>query len=435
MSTPQPTSTWKTTLFPFVFGLPDQKPKFAEEAASKAGARSCRLCRRYRVALIGVTLATVSLTVHFARFTHMQAPAGISNPAASTQAMAGDVMPFFQQSWVSPTGLTPSAHCSSICKLPSGDLFAVWYGGTREGSADTCLFTSRLPAGSDQWTTPERTVDRAMAENELDRMVKKVGNAVIFPDRSGNLLMVYVSVAVGGWSGSTLNVKVSRNEGRTWGESRRLSLNPFLNFSTLVRNKPIYTSDGRIGLPVYHEMATKYPQMLWLTPAADGTISEYRIRNLSSDNGLIQPSLVPLGGERILMLLRDRTAAHRVHTAYSDDSGWNWSEAKPSEIPNPNSAVDALRLRDGRILMVYNHASSGRENLRLAVSSDEGRTWKAGATLEYGPSEEFSYPNLSEDSQGRIHLTYTWDRKRIKHVAFNLAWLDQRPAPQLAVIP
>jgi predicted neuraminidase len=202
-----------------------------------------------------------------------------------------------------------------------------------------------------------------------------------------------------------------------------------------VRNKPIYASDGRIGLPVYHELALKFPQMLWLTPGADGNVADYRIRNVSHQPGLIQPTLVPLAGDRVLMLLRDRGAERSVHTAFSDDNGWTWSAAAPSALPNPDAAVDALRLRDGRIVLVYNDASAGRENLRLALSGDEGRTWRAGPVLEHAPRQEFSYPNLAEDRRGRVHLTYTWRRQRIKHVAFNVAWLDARPLAQLASRP
>jgi predicted neuraminidase len=173
-------------------------------------------------------------------------------------------------------------------------------------------------------------------------------------------------------------------------------------------------------------MALKYPQMLWLTPGPNGTVQDYRMRNLSSETGLIQPALVPLDHDRVLMMLRDRGDGRSLHTAFSEDNGWTWSEAEPSGLPNPDAAIDALRLHDGRILLVYNHAESGRENLRLAVSADQGRTWRSGAILEQAAQQEFSYPNLVEDRQGRIHLTYTWQRERIKHVTFNLAWLDGR---------
>lgn len=362
----------------------------------------------------------------------MEAPAGIvSAIPPRTPAADADPIPTFTHNWVTPPGHTASAHSSTICSLPSGDLLAVWYGGSREGAADVALFTSRLPAGGASWTPPVRTMDRATAQQELDRVVKKVGNAVVFPDQSGLLWMVYVSVSVGGWSGSTLNVRTSHDEGHTWGESERLTLNPFFNLSSLVRNKPIFASDGRIGLPVYHEMAAKFPQMLWLTPGTDGRVEDYRMRNVSSETGLIQPTLVPLDNDRVLMLLRDRRPGRSVHSAYSGDNGWTWSEAGPTGLPNPDAAVDALRLRDGRILLAYNHAERGRENLRIAVSADEGRTWRSGATIEEAAKQEYSYPNLVEDQRGRIHLTYTWRRERIRHVAFNVAWLDARPLAHL----
>jgi predicted neuraminidase len=385
-----------------------------------------RLSPLKRILYIGCTLCTALLAVHFTTRPDVVAPVAMAalQPIVSAKRVI-DSAPSFTEVWLTPPGHTASAHSSAICALPSGDLLAVWYGGSREGAGDVALFTSRLPAGSSSWTTPILAMDRAMAEDELDRMIKKVGNAVIFPDGTGSLWMIYVTVSLGGWSGSTLNVKTSQDEGRTWGASQRLTINPFFNLSSLVRNKPIYTSDGRIGLPVYHEMAFKFPQMLWLTPGPNGTVQDYRMRNLCSEIGLIQPALVPLDGDRVLMVLRDRAGGRRLYTAVSEDSGWTWSDAAPTTLPNPDAAIDALRLRDGRILLAYNDSERRREILRLAISADQGRTWRSGAILEHGEElQEYSYPNLVEDQHGVIHITYTWHRERIKHVTFNTAWLD-----------
>jgi predicted neuraminidase len=230
-------------------------------------------------------------------------------------------------------------------------------------------------------------------------------------------------------------VKHSSDEGRTWSASQRLTLNPFFNLSSLVRNGPIYARDGRIGLPVYFEMATKFPQMLWLTPGPGGRLSDYRMRNLATETDLIQPTLIPLGEDRVLMLLRDGSMKHRMHTSYSADNGWTWSGAQATPIPNSDSAIDALRLRDGRILVVYNHADERRENLRVALSNDEGRSWTPGIILEQQTAGEFSYPCLMEDALGRIHLTYTWQRRRIKHLEFNVAWLNHRSLAQADASP
>ncbi len=229
-------------------------------------AEASRLAPAHRVFLIGATVLAAGVVGFDATRRGSVAPdeiARVRSPAVV--AAAADAAPVFRQGWVTPPGHTTSAHGSTVCALPSGDLLVVWYGGSREGAGDVALFTARLAAGMREWAPPQTAVDRALAASELERQVKKVGNAVIFPDQSGTLWMVYVSVTLGGWSGSALNVKTSVDEGRTWGVSRRLTLNPFLNLSSLVRNKPIHTSDGRIGLPVYHELALKFPQMLWLT--------------------------------------------------------------------------------------------------------------------------------------------------------------------------
>ena len=374
--------------------------------------------------LIVVTLFVAWISARDARLGGIVAPDGLVS-SRRTVRREPEADPAFRRGWIAPAGHTPAAHGSAICVLPGGDMLAVWYGGTREGAADVAVFASRLPAGTDDWLPPERVVDRAMAAEELERMVKKVGNAVVFPDHHGVVWMVYVTVTVGGWSGSALNVKTSHDGGRTWGRSRRLTVNPFLNVSSLVRNKPILTTDGRIGLPVYHELAVKYPQMLWLTAGPDASVSEYRVRNLSTETDLIQPTLVPLEGDRVLMLLRDQSERRQVRAAYSNDNGWTWSGAVDCGLPNPDAAIDALRLRDGRILLVYNDTVRGRDSLRLAVSADEGRSWSPGPVIEAAVGKEYSYPCLAEDRDGRIHLTYTWERARIRHVEFNVAWLGQ----------
>lgn len=401
-----------------------------------AGRCLSRMAPRHRLALISSVLLVCTFVSGYATRRDSEAPTELERSLNVTASAAPrDPLPFFEQTWVSPLGHTPSAHCSTVATLPSGDLLALWYGGTREGAADVAVYTSRLAKGSVSWSPPVEVIDRESAEQELERRIKKVGNTVLFPDDVGNLWMVFSSVSIGGWSGSALNIKSSQDEGHTWGESQRLTLNPFLNLSSLVRNKPIYAEDGRVGLPVYHEMATKFPQILWFRPGPEGNVEDYKVRSLSAEIGLIQPTLVSLGEDRVLMVLRDGTGQHALHTALSNDNGWTWTEARASNLPNPNAAVDAVQLEDGRILLVYNHSVDGRENLSLAVSADDGQTWKHRAVLEEEADREFSYPQVTKGKDGRIHITYTWKRERIRHVAFNVAWLDREPGHRLATHP
>lgn len=386
-----------------------------------------------------MTLVTGGAAVKFSEPVSVNAPVTLvpaSAPRAGEPPSLTTIQtPLFERGWVSPQAQLAHVHCSMVSALPNGDLLALWYGGSREGAADVAVFTSRMTAGATTWGPPVKVLDRAAVEAELGRRIKKIGNTVIFPDRTGRLWMVYASVSLGGWSGCALNIKSSPDAGLTWGPSQRLTLNAFFNMSTLVRNKPIYAADGRIGLPVYHEMATKFPQILWFRPGANGTVQDYKVRNLGAAKGLIQPVLVALGGDQVLMMLRDTSSQRSLRTSLSSDNGWTWPDPTPISLPNPDAPVDALRLGDGRILLAYNHASSGRESLGLSVSSDDGRTWTKHAVLERETEKEFSYPQLTQGPGGMIHLTYTWKRERIGHITFNLAWLDHYREPTGGMLP
>ncbi|MNT72318.1 hypothetical protein D3C72_2109040 [compost metagenome] len=58
----------------------------------------------------------------------------------------------------------------------------------------------------------------------------------------------------------------------------------------------------------------------------------------------------------------------------------------------------------------------GRTKLRVALSKD-GLKWRDVLILEDGQNgDEYSYPTIIQDPQGLIHITYTWNRKSIKHI-------------------
>ena len=90
----------------------------------------------------------------------------------------------------------------------------------------------------------------------------------------------------------------------------------------------------------------------------------------------------------------------------------------PTALPNPSAGIDALGLADGRFLLVYNPTERGRHRLAVAVS-DDGRTWRAVLSLEQESAGEYSYPSMIQAADGRVHITYTWQRQRIKHVVFD----------------
>ena len=137
-----------------------------------------------------------------------------------------------------------------------------------------------------------------------------------------------------------------------------------------------------------------------------------------------EQSLVPYVGD-----IKD--SKERIVQAFSSDHGQTWTGLEASSLPNNNSGIEALTLADGRHLLLYNHLSGegqedgwGKRNvLNLAISED-GREWKAAAIIEREEQGEFSYPAMIQTADGLVHMTYTWNRRRVKHVVIDPAKLE-----------
>ena len=92
----------------------------------------------------------------------------------------------------------------------------------------------------------------------------------------------------------------------------------------------------------------------------------------------IQPTILAHSPARLQILCRSRQRV--VTEAWSEDAGRTWSAMTATALPNPSAGIDAVRLADGRFLLVYNPTPSGRSRLELAVSRD-GRSWRSAARL------------------------------------------------------
>ncbi|MGE0797606.1 MAG: exo-alpha-sialidase [Lautropia sp.] len=321
---------------------------------------------------------------------------------------------------------TRQVHASSAYWHQDRGLTAFWYGGSQEGARDVSIYTSRLEGG--HWSAPRVVVERKRIKAELNRHVRKLGNATVYQHPDGRLWLFFVSVSVGGWAGSAINLIESRDDGRSWSPARRLVTSPLLNVSTLVRSSAIRYSDGSIGLPVYHELAGKFSELLRISP--NGRILA-KVR-LSSGRLALQPELVATRPDHAIALLRNAgPSPRRLLYTTTDDAGRSWSPPVAIAMPNPDAAIDLLAADDGRLLAVLNDNEFNRSRLTLAVSENLGRDWRVIRTLEDRPETagdglvEYSYPWLLRAAIGEYHLLYTWNRTRIKHVQFNQAWLDQ----------
>jgi predicted neuraminidase len=349
-------------------------------------------------------------------------------PGPSPAAGRSETAAFYREAFVEQEELTRSVHCPGLAEMGDGNLFAVWYGGKREGSSDVALYQSVWDRQTGVWASPCLMVDAAQTQADLQRYVRKLGNAVLLNDSHGALWLFYVSVSLGGWSGSAINFRVSKDDGCHWSKTRRLVTSPVFNMGTLVRGAPFLYADGSIGLPVYHELLSKWGELVRV--GSGGSVLD--ASTITRDRVLLQPSVVPLDATHAVAFMRNSgEASRRILMSATSDGGRVWSAPERMPLPNPDSAVSGLRARDGTVWLVFNNMDIDRDDLSLAGSLDGGVTWRVVHAFEREIASEeeetpgFSYPYLTQARDGVFHLLYTWNRRRIKHVSFNESWLKK----------
>lgn len=304
----------------------------------------------------------------------------------------------------------PECHASTLVETQQG-LLAAWFGGTAEGRTDVDIYTARWFEGA--WSKPERVADGTAAG---DPQRHPCWNPVLFQPRQGPLLLFYkVGPRPFNWWGL---VKTSTDQGRTWSAPHRLPE----GFMGPVRAKPIQLKDGSLLCGSSTEHAGWQIQME-ATQDPLGPWTRTPPLNRADEWGAIQPTILPHSDSELQILCRSRQGA--ILESWSSDAGKTWKPLTKTALPNPSAGIDAVRLRDGRFALIYNHAPKGRDVLNLALSND-GRTWSAALLLENEPGE-FSYPAIIETRDGLLNMTYTWKRTRVRHVVVDPAKLQLRP--------
>ena len=328
---------------------------------------------------------------------------------------------------------TPSAHASSIAFMQDGLLLIAWFGGTREGADDVAIQMARVKDGrvQDSWTS----LTCKQLEGLTHRVIRTLGNPVIWIDADGRVKLNVVSVSYGGWAGSSVNQLQSENGGKSWSAAQRLILSPLFNLSTLVRNQVVAMQDGTIGLPAYHELLHKWG--MWVRVTTEGRVLQCE-RMPSNVGELLQPAVAAISATDAVAVLRNTNSAQPVvGRSATEDGGQTWALKAPLNIPNPNASISMIRLVDGSLLIAANPLVNGRNVLQLFRSRDNGASWTPSRTIERSaPGGEFSYPSFAQSADGMIYLSYTWQRKGIRLCAFNSAWLDasdtEKPAMESA---
>jgi BNR repeat-like domain len=186
-----------------------------------------------------------------------------------------------------------------------------------------------------------------------------------------------------------------------------------------IKDKPIRLANGDILAGTSVETALAWT--CWIDRSTDLGRTWQRYGPITMPgfhHGIIQPTLWEVHPGEVRMLVRSSHDIGRICESTSGDGGRTWSAPQPTELPNPNSGIDAVKLRDGVVALVYNPSTSERTPLAISFSRDEGATWSPPRTIEAGPGE-YSYPAIIQTRDGLLHITYTWQRRRIRHVVID----------------
>ena len=308
----------------------------------------------------------------------------------------------------------PSAHASTIVETRDG-LVAAWFGGTGEGRPDVGIWVSR--GGGPQWSPPTQVADGV----QPDGTRHPCWNPVLFLPSQGPLLLFYkVGPSPRAWWGE---VRTSIDSGRTWSAAIKLPpgiLGP-------IRAKPVELPGGELlaGSSTEHAGWVAHLERFMGRPGVPTSVDlpapeAWRTIGPLNDPrefAAIQPTILVHSPSRLQILCRSRQGV--ITEAWSEDGGESWSRMRATALPNPSAGIDALRLRDGRFLLVYNPTVKGRDKLVVAVSPD-GKAWRRAVVLE-DAAGEYSYPAAIQSGDGLVHITYTWRRQRIKHVVVDAA--------------
>ena len=314
----------------------------------------------------------------------------------------------------------PYKHPAAIAELQNGDLYLVYYGGEGEYAVDTGVFGARRKKGSSRWSQPVR-----IAHDPF----RSLGNPVIWQAPDGLVWLFYVVRWGETWSTSRIQGKVSRDGARTWSDSFVVSDVEGM----MVRGKPIVLSSGEYLLPVYHETGNDTEKV---GPDSTSRFLRWSLARrewlpsgaIRSPKGNIQPAIAEVSPGHVVAYCRRGGGYDPVTDGYivwseSRDGGRTWAEGRDSSFPNPNAAVDLLRLRNGHLALIYNDSMNERSPLTVAISADGGKTWPWKRNVAEG-SGDFAYPYAIEAADGSIHLVYTTDeRTTIRHAVFTEAWV------------
>ncbi|MBN2311168.1 MAG: exo-alpha-sialidase [Candidatus Hydrogenedentes bacterium] len=369
--------------------------------------------------------------------------------------------PFFQPRNIFPL-VGKHTHGSSIVECPNGDLLACWFHGSGERTADDVVVNgARLKKGASEWSPMFLMADTPGFPD---------CNPALYVDRHERVWLFWIAVQAHRWECCLLKYRRADSCGDAgppdWTWQDVIMLKPGEVFASDLEAK---FEELGVGEGMWGEYAPPYAWMLidaaqdpykrqtgWMTRIHPYTLPSGRILlplysdgfnvslvALSDDDGdtwrasrpivglgPTQPTFVRKKDGTIVAYLRDSGAPpNRVQISLSQDDGESWSASVDTDIPNPDSSLEVVALKDGRWLMVCNDTEEGRRRLTALMSDDEGATWKWRSQIE--PCDDigqsFGYPSVIQARDGLIHMTYSYTSSQgncIRHTVINPEWIE-----------
>ncbi len=333
-----------------------------------------------------------------------------TGPALSQVGPKVPKVSLVSEEFVYETAPFPSCHASTLVEVAPGQWLSAWFGGTDEGNKDVGIWLSQSKNG--KWSPPI-----LMAEGIIDANTRyPCWNPVLFKSQAGKTFLFYkVGPSPREWWGM---LRTSTDNGKSWSQPERLPdgiLGP-------IKNKPIQLANGTILSPSSTETRESWKAHIERSVDSGKTWDLVPV-DPKTEYDVIQGSILTYPGQKLQMLCRSKQ--DRLAEVWSEDGGKTWGNFTLTNLPNPNSGTDAVTLKNGWQMLVHNpltrasKSDNGRQKLVVSVSED-GKKWKEMYILEDEPKGEFSYPAIVQAADGTAHITYTWNRRKIRHVVLKV---------------
>ena len=349
-------------------------------------------------------------------------------------------------------------HAPGIVECPNGDLLVSWYRGSGERrSDDVAVYGSRKKAGETTWSEAFLMADR---EGFPDC------NTTLMIDRTGKLWLFWPIILANTWESCLTFYRVSGDYSGPgapkWDREGVILLKPDdfrLDAMTILdqflaerkapltpaqqtelegakaklgdklyqrlgwqpRCKPTVLPSGRILLPLYSDTFS-----ISIMAISDDDGATWRASKPLIGFGNIQPVVLRRNDGTLVAYMRENGPRDRIRVSESKDDGVTWGAVGVSDLPNPGSGVDGVRLANGHWLLIYNDSTINRASLAVSLSDDEGKTWKWTRHLEKHLLGSYHYPAIIQGKDGTIHAVYSYfvtGGKSMKHAAFNEDWV------------